>query len=83
MKRTYETIVTTHDTTNPEVESNCADITFFNNTSGTVFINQFPVAVGATLSIASTSPDDFNVTKYRISFNAATGQVIVMKKIYK
>jgi len=81
-KRNFITQVQSYGPTDPPVDSNCADILFFNDTLNTVFIDGFPVAAGGVLSI-ETNEDETNTTKYSISFGAGnTGSVYVIRKKY-
>lgn len=81
-KRNFITQTQSYDQNNTDVDSNCADILFFNDTTATVFVDGFPVAVGGSLSIESNE-DETNVTKYKLSFGAGnTGLVYVTRKKY-
>jgi hypothetical protein len=64
-----------------DVDSNCIDILFNNQTTGTVYINGFPVATGAVLAI-NGNEKELNVTKYKISFAGSTGTVYVQRRKY-
>lgn len=79
---TTETQVYSSDGNNNLVDSQCSDILFFNNTTGTVYVNGFPVATGGTYKIDSNNPDEMNVTKYVLSFSGSTGNVYVTRKKY-
>lgn len=78
----YRTEVQQYNSPNDlDVDSQCIDILFYNNASGTVYINGFPLAVGASLEI-SGNEGELNVTKYKISFAGSTGAVIVNRRKY-
>lgn len=65
-----------------DVDSNCADIIFFNGALLPVFVDGFPIAPGATLEI-SGNENEINVSKYKLSFGAGnTGIVYVTRKKY-
>lgn len=81
-KRNFITQMQSYGPNDPPVDSNCADITFFNDTLATVYIDGFPVAAGGTLAIESNE-DETNITKYSISFGSGnTGLVYVIRKKY-
>ena len=81
-KRNFITQTQSYDSSNTDVDSNCADILFFNDTLATVFVDGFPIAAGGSLSIESNE-DETNVTKYKISFGSGnTGLVYVTRKKY-
>jgi hypothetical protein len=82
LQYTTETQPYTSDGNNNIVDSQCSDILFFNNTTGTVYINGFPVASGGVYKIDSNNPDEMNITKYLISFSGSTGTVYVTRKKY-
>jgi hypothetical protein len=62
-----------------DVDSFCNDIIFYNQASGTIYVNGFPVAVGANYAINGNN-DEINVTKYKLSFAGGTGSVYVTRK---
>lgn len=70
-----------HSPTDLDVDSNCIDILFYNDTLGTVYVNGWPVAAGASYSITGNS-DELNITKYKISYNGNTGTVYVTRRKY-
>lgn len=67
--------------TDLDVDSFCIDILFNNQATGTIYVNGFPVAAGASLSI-NGNVNEINVTKYKISFGGATGTVYVQRRKY-
>jgi hypothetical protein len=83
MKQQFVTEVEVYtEVNNNSVDSNCIDILFFNATAGTIFVNGFPVASNATLSIDG-NVNEINVTAYKIGFNGNTGSVYVQRRKYK
>jgi len=64
-----------------EVDSFCIDILFNNQSTGTIYVNGFPVATGAVLAIDGNL-NEINVTKYKISFGGNTGSVYVQRRKY-
>lgn len=71
-----------YDENTLNVSTNCIDIIFFNDTTATVFVDGFPVLVGATLEI-SGNQNEINVSTYKLSFGAGnTGIVFVTRKKY-
>jgi len=64
------------------VESNCNEITFINQTDGDVQINNFTIATGATLVLGGNSFEIVR-TKFQISNISATiGTLAVIRKRY-
>lgn len=67
---------------NIDVDSMCVDITFYNNSAATIFINGFPLSAGSTLEITGND-NELNVTKYKIGWNGAvTGECVVVRRKY-
>lgn len=83
MKRQYKTEAQTYYAPNNiDVDSFCIDIIFLNSCTGTIYINGFPVASGATYSV-NGNENEINTTKYKISFNGQlTGAVYVTRRKY-
>lgn len=69
-------------TTQTEIRSDCNAITFINQGTADVLINNFTLQAGATLEIAGNE-DEIDVTKYRISWGAASGPVYVLRKLFR
>lgn len=67
--------------TKKNVDTNCNDILFYNDTNGTVFLEGWPIPTGQTLSIAGNA-DEINVSKYQLSFGSSVGIVYVIRKKY-
>lgn len=64
------------------VDSNCIDILFYNNSASTVYINGFPLTALASYEITGND-NELNVTKYIISWNGAvTGEIVVTRRKY-
>jgi len=61
--------------------SNCAGITFINNGLATVYVNNFPVAGGASLSIDANENEE-DVTEYQVNFAGSTGDLWVIKRVF-
>jgi hypothetical protein len=70
-----------HSPSDIDIDSMCIDIIFYNDTAGLIFINGWPIAAGATLSI-SGNENEQNTTKYKVSFNGNTGTVYVSRRKY-
>lgn len=83
MKQAYITETQSYSApTGIDVDSNCIDIAFYNNSAATVYINGFPVVAGATLEINGNVGEQ-NVTKYKIGWNGAVaGEVVVLRRKY-
>lgn len=80
--RKYITQTQVYDETMLDVDSFCNDIIFLNSTTGTVYVDGFPVAAGATYQI-SGNEGEINTTKYKLSFGTGnTGLVYVTRKKY-
>lgn len=80
MDRQYRTDVSFY-TTNQRIIANCNAITFINNGTIDLYINNFPLPAGTTFGIAGNS-DEIDITEYIIDFRGATnGSVYVIKKI--
>jgi len=66
---------------NQLIQSNCNAITFINNGSTPVLINNVPLAVNANLSIQGNA-DELDATEYNIKVGTSTtANVIVIKKM--
>lgn len=64
------------------IESQCNDITFYNNTDGTILINNLPIASGEQL-ILTGNENEFNVSKFQlVNSTATTGTLYVVRKRY-
>jgi hypothetical protein len=64
------------------IETQCNDITFINNTDGTILINNLPLATGEQL-ILTGNEGEFNVSKFQLSNSTATtGILYVVRKRY-
>jgi len=71
-----------HAPTDTDVDSFCIDILFFNECVNTVYVNGFPIASKATLTITGNI-NELNTTKYKIGFNGQTaGTVYVTRRKY-
>jgi len=82
MKQTKtETQQYSSDLTELDIDSNCIDIIFFNGTAVTIYVNGFPIAANATLTI-SCNENEINTTKYKLSFNGGVGTVSVIRRKY-
>jgi len=67
---------------NYNVISQCNNITFINNGTINVQINQFTLVPNASLSIGGNE-NEIDSTIYNVSFQGATnGNLIVIKKIF-
>ena len=66
---------------NQRIASYCNAITFVNNGTATVLINNFPVAPSATLNI-SGNENELDATEYDINFLGVVGDMWVIKKMY-
>jgi hypothetical protein len=67
---------------NYNVISQCNNITFINNGTINVQINQFTLVPNASLSIGGNE-NEIDTTIYNVSFQGATnGNLIVIKKIF-
>ena len=65
---------------NIKISSNCAGITFVNNGS-LMYINNFPVAAGASLSFEANE-NELDSTEYNINFAGTIGDLWVFKKLF-
>ena len=64
------------------IETQCNDITFINNTDGTILLNNLPLATGEQL-ILTGNENEFNVSKFQLSNSTATtGTLYVIRKRY-
>lgn len=64
------------------IETQCNDITFINNTDGTILLNNLPLATGEQL-ILTGNEGELNVTKFQLSNSTATtGILYVVRKRY-
>lgn len=64
------------------VESNCNEITFINQTDGSVQVNNFTIATGAQLVLGGNSFEIIK-TKFQITnISATTGSFSVLRKRY-
>jgi hypothetical protein len=64
------------------IESQCNDITFYNNTDGTITINNLPLETGEQL-ILNGNEGEFNVTKFQlVNVSSTTGTLYVVRKRY-
>lgn len=65
------------------IQSDCSDITFYNNGTANVIVNQ-AITLLPNQSIAfSANADEMDVTKYSISFSGAgTKSCTVIRKLY-
>lgn len=64
------------------IETQCNDITFYNNTDGTILINNLPIATGEQL-ILTGNEGEINISKFQISNSTATtGTLYVIRKRY-
>jgi hypothetical protein len=64
------------------IETQCNDVTFYNNTDGTILINNLPIATGEQL-ILTGNEGEFNVSKFQLSNSTATtGTLYVIRKRY-
>lgn len=83
MKREFKTETQAyHAPKDTDVDSYCIDILFFNNCTGTIYVNGFPIANNATLTITGNE-NELNTTKYKIGFNGQlTGTVYVSRRKY-
>lgn len=64
------------------VESNCNEITFINQTDGSVQVNNFTIATGAQLVLGGNSFELIK-TKFQIAnISATTGSFSVLRKRY-
>jgi hypothetical protein len=64
------------------IETQCNDVTFYNNTNGTILINNLPIATGEQL-ILTGNEGEFNVSKFQLSNSTATtGTLYVIRKRY-
>jgi hypothetical protein len=64
------------------IESQCNDITFYNNTDGTILINNLPITSGEQL-ILTGNEFEFNVSKFQLTNSTATtGTLYVVRKRY-
>ena len=68
-------------TTNQRIISNCNAINFVNTGTITVYINNFPVTAGNSLSYGGNQ-NEIDVTEYIIDFQGSlVGEIWVQKKI--
>lgn len=64
------------------IETQCNDITFINNTDGTILLNNLPLATGEQL-ILTGNEGELNVSKFQLSNSTATtGILYVIRKRY-
>ena len=62
------------------IESQCNDITFYNNTDGTILINNLPLLTGEQLVITGNE-GELNVSRFQITNSTATsGCLYVIRK---
>lgn len=61
--------------------SNCNAMTFINNGTATLYVNNFPIAAGASLATEGNENEE-DVTEYNINFGGTLGDLWVIKKIY-
>lgn len=66
---------------NIRLYSGCAGITFVNNSATTVYVNNFPIAAGASLAFEANE-NELDVTEYQVNFAGSAGDLWVIKKIY-
>jgi len=66
------------------VESDCLDLTFYNEGTKTCFINSFPLVTGAS-KVVSCNNGEILRGKYQITFAAGAGtqSVFVLRRIYQ
>ena len=78
----FETYFPAIDQDRKNIESQCNDMTFYNNTDGTILINNLPLASGEQL-ILTGNEREFNVSKFQLSNSTATtGILYVVRKRY-
>ena len=66
----------------PAVPEDRKNITFINNTDGTILLNNLPLATGEQL-ILTGNENEFNVSKFQLSNSTATtGTLYVIRKRY-
>jgi hypothetical protein len=64
------------------IETQCNDITFVNNTDGIILINNLPLASGDQL-ILTGNEGELNVSKFQLgNSTATTGTLFVIRKRY-
>jgi hypothetical protein len=64
------------------IETQCNDITFFNNSDGTILLNNLPLAAGEQL-ILTGNEGELNVSKFQLTNSTATtGTLYVVRKRY-
>lgn len=64
------------------IESQCNDMTFYNNTDGTILINNLPLLSGEQL-ILTGNENELNVSKFQLNNSTATtGVLYVIRKRY-
>lgn len=78
----FDTYFPAVDQDRKNIESQCNDITFYNNTDGTILINNLPIATGEQL-ILTGNEGEFNTTKFQlVNSTATTGVLYVIRKRY-
>ena len=78
----FETFFPAVDNDRKNIETQCNDVTFYNNTDGTILINNLPLATGEQLILAGNE-GEFNVSKFQLSNSTATtGILYVIRKRY-
>lgn len=83
MKKTtydFETFFPAVPEDRKNIESQCNDITFYNNTDGTILINNLPLLTTEQL-ILTGNEGEFNVSKFQLTNSTATtGVLYVVRK---
>lgn len=78
----FDTYFPAVDQDRKHIESQCNDITFYNNTDGTILINNLPLTTGEQL-ILTGNEGEFNTTKFQlVNSTATTGVLYVIRKRY-
>ena len=78
----FDTYFPAVDQDRKNIESQCNDITFYNNTDGTILINNLPLTTGEQL-ILTGNEGEFNTTKFQLVNSTATNGVLyVIRKRY-
>ena len=64
------------------IEGDCADICFVNNTDGVVSVNNYPINSGGSLAL-NANDNEITVSKFQlVNSTATTGNVNVIRKRY-
>jgi hypothetical protein len=78
----FETYFPAEPQDRKNIETQCNDITFFNNSDGIILLNNLPLAAGEQL-ILTGNEGELNVSKFQLTNSTATtGTLYVVRKRY-